>query len=109
MGQFADELRAGIDEAARKMTEARLVGDHYGAESYRERLGFLRRVAGRHGLGPCPARNPPPGRQGPAPRTLLPRYWAAVLCRGCWLRYGRGSAATTRSASAPAIAGAVAL
>jgi hypothetical protein len=58
MGQFADELHAGIDEAARKMTEARLAGDHYGAEAYRERLGFLRRVAGRHGLGPWPCPKP---------------------------------------------------
>ncbi len=31
MGRFADELRAGIDEAARKMAEARLAGDDYGA------------------------------------------------------------------------------
>ena len=54
MGQFADQLHAGIDEAARKMSEARLAGDNYGAEAYRERLGFLRRVAKRHGLGPWP-------------------------------------------------------
>jgi hypothetical protein len=54
MGLLAEELRAGIDEAARKMTEARLAGDDYGAETYRERLEFLRRVARRHGLGPCP-------------------------------------------------------
>jgi hypothetical protein len=54
MGLLAEELRAGIDEAARKMTEARLAGDDYGAETYRERLEFLCRVAGRHGLGPCP-------------------------------------------------------
>jgi len=54
MGQFADQLHAGIDEAARKMSEARLAGDNYGAEAYRERLGFLHRVAKRHGLGPWP-------------------------------------------------------
>lgn len=56
MGEFADEVRAGIDEAARKMTEARAGGDDYGAEAYRERLGFLRRVARRHGVEPgvCP-------------------------------------------------------
>jgi len=58
MGVFADELRAGIDEAARKMTEARLAGDDYGTEAYRERLGFLRRVAHRHGLGPWPCPEP---------------------------------------------------
>ena len=61
MGQFAEELRAGIDEAARKMTEARLAGDHYGAETYRERLEFLRRVARRHGLGPRPCPKPAAG------------------------------------------------
>ena len=67
MGQFAEELRAGIDEAARKMTEARLAGDDYGAETYRERLEFLRRVARRHGLGPWPeprARRRWRGRRG---------------------------------------------
>ncbi len=61
MGLLAEELRAGIDEAARKMTEARLAGDDYGAETYRERLGFLRRVAGRHGLGPWPCPEPAAG------------------------------------------------
>ena len=60
MGLLAEELRAGIDEAARKMTEARLASDHYGAEAWRERLGFLRRVAGRHGLGPWPWPCPEP-------------------------------------------------
>jgi len=35
MGLFAGELRAGIGEAARKMTEARLAGDHFSAEAYR--------------------------------------------------------------------------
>jgi len=54
MGIFADELRAGIYEAADKMEAARLEGNYYGAEAYRERLGFLRRVAYRHGLGPWP-------------------------------------------------------
>ena len=59
MGEFAEELRAGICEAARNMAEARAAGDDYGAEVYRERLHFLRRVALRHGiqppacLGPC--------------------------------------------------------
>ena len=33
MGGSPDELRAGIDEAARKMAEARLAGDDYGAEA----------------------------------------------------------------------------
>jgi hypothetical protein len=61
MGAFADELRAGIDEAVRKMAEARLAGDNYGAEAYRERLSFLRRVAARHGLGPWPSPDPVPG------------------------------------------------
>jgi len=66
MGAFADELRAGIDEAARKMADARLAGDNYGAEAYRERLSFLRRVAARHGLGPWPSPDPAP------PATPLP-------------------------------------
>ena len=54
MGVFANDLRAGIEEAARKMEAARRAGDHYGAEAYLERLGFLHRVARRHGLGPWP-------------------------------------------------------
>ena len=47
---FADELQGGIDEAARKAAEARLDGDHYGAEAYRERLSYLRHVARGHGV-----------------------------------------------------------
>ena len=58
MGVFADELRAGIDEAAGKMEAARRDGDRYGAEAYRERLVFLRRIARRHGLGPWPCLEP---------------------------------------------------
>jgi hypothetical protein len=54
MGVFADELRAAIDEAARKMTEARRAGDEYGADSYRERLRYLRRVAAGHGVEASP-------------------------------------------------------
>lgn len=56
MGEFADELRAGIDQAARNMTEAQTAGDDYGAEVYRERLRYLKRVALRHGVEapPCP-------------------------------------------------------
>lgn len=58
MRLFADELRAGINEAARKMAEARLAGDDYGAEAYRERLFHLRRVAQCHGVFPWPAGEP---------------------------------------------------
>jgi hypothetical protein len=47
---FADELRAGIDETARKVAKARLAGDDHCAEAYRERLSQLRRVARRHGI-----------------------------------------------------------
>ncbi len=61
MGLLEEELHAGIDEAVRKMTEARMVGDDYGAETYRERLEFLRRVAGRHGFGPWPCPEPTAG------------------------------------------------
>jgi hypothetical protein len=50
MAGFADELRAGIDEAAREMAGARLAGDDYGAGAWRERLSYLRRVARRHGI-----------------------------------------------------------
>jgi hypothetical protein len=64
MGLFADELRAGISEAARKMTEARLAGDHFSAEAYRERLRYLRRVAARHGVGASPE----PADPGEGPR-----------------------------------------
>lgn len=68
MRVFADELRAGIGEAARKMAEARLAGDDYGAEAYRERLSQLRRVARCHGVFPCPgfAGEPGGGRPGEA-------------------------------------------
>jgi len=59
MAGLADELQAGIDEAARKMAEARLAGDDYGAGAWRERLSYLRRAARRHGVdlppGPGPA------------------------------------------------------
>jgi hypothetical protein len=61
MRLFADELRAGIGEAARKMAEARLAGDDYGAEAYRERLFHLRRVARCHGLFPCAGQAGEPG------------------------------------------------
>ena len=47
-------MRAGIDEAARKMAEARLAGDDYGAGAWRERLAYLRRVARCHGVGSRP-------------------------------------------------------
>jgi hypothetical protein len=77
MGQFADEVRAGIDEAARKMTEARAGGDDYGAEAYRERLGFLRRVAHRHGLGPWPCPEP-----AAAPARARSEDAAALARRG---------------------------
>ena len=50
MALFADELRAGIGEAARKMTEAQLAGDHFSAGAYRERLRYLRCIATRHGV-----------------------------------------------------------
>jgi hypothetical protein len=65
---FADELRAGIGEAARKVAEARLAGDDYGAEAYRERLSDLRRVARCHGVfsGPGAAGEPGGGSPGEA-------------------------------------------
>jgi hypothetical protein len=50
MGAFTDELRAGIDQAARQMAQAQLAGDDYGADAYGERLSYLRRVARRHGV-----------------------------------------------------------
>jgi hypothetical protein len=50
MAGFADELRAGIDQAAREMAGARLAGDDYGAGAWHERLSYLRRVARRHGI-----------------------------------------------------------
>ena len=66
MAGFSDELRAGIDEAGRKMAEARLAGDDYSVEAWRERLSYLRRVARRHGVelppGPRPAGGKAPGR-----------------------------------------------
>jgi hypothetical protein len=56
MGEFAEELRAGICEAARQMAAAREADDGYGAEVYRERLHYLRQVALRHSIQPpaCP-------------------------------------------------------
>ncbi len=47
---FADELQAGIDEAACKAAEARLDSDDYCAEAYRERLSYLRYVARGRGV-----------------------------------------------------------
>jgi hypothetical protein len=57
MEEFADELRADIDEAARKMADAQADGDSYGADAYSERLKYLRRFALRHAVGslPCAA------------------------------------------------------
>lgn len=60
---FADELRAGIGEATRKMAEARLAGDDYGAEAYRERVSHLRRVARCHGVDVPPRPGPAGGGQ----------------------------------------------
>ena len=68
MAGLADELRAGIDEAARKMAEARLVGDDYGAGAWRERLSYLRRVARRHGVEFPPAPGPADGEAAEEPR-----------------------------------------
>lgn len=70
MGEFADELRAGIDQAARSMTEARRAGDDYGAEVYHERLCYLKRVALRHGVEvpACSGPSSPPSHDlGPLP------------------------------------------
>ncbi|MGA2827320.1 MAG: hypothetical protein ABSF03_14525 [Streptosporangiaceae bacterium] len=61
MGAFTDELRAGIDQAARQMTQAQLAGDDYGADAYGARLSYLRRVARRHGVE-FPLRPGPPAR-----------------------------------------------
>jgi hypothetical protein len=72
MGLRADELRARIGEAARKLTEARLVGDHFGAEAYRERLRYLLCIAIRHGAGGIRrACGPRRCRRGPAVRMPL--------------------------------------
>ena len=75
MGEFADDLRAGICEAARQMTEARAAGDDYGAEVYRERLPYLRQVALRHSIQP-------PACPGPAACSEAP---GASDVPGCWL------------------------
>ena len=58
MAGFANGLREGIDEAAREMAEAQLVGDNYGAGAWRERLSYLRRVARRYGVELAPGRGP---------------------------------------------------
>ena len=50
MAGFADELRAGIDEAASEIARARLAGDDHGARAWRERLSYLQHVARRHGV-----------------------------------------------------------
>lgn len=68
MAGFADELQAGIDEAARKLTEARLAGDDYGAGAWRERLSYLRCVARRHGVEFRPAPGPAGGGAAEEPR-----------------------------------------
>ena len=69
MAEFGDELRAGIEEAARHISRALAVGDDYGAEAYRERLCAIRRVvpAPRHPATRLPAtRRPQRRRPGPA-------------------------------------------
>jgi len=58
MAGFASGLRAGIGEAARKMAEAQLAGDDYGAAAWRERLSYLRRVARRYGIELAPGPGP---------------------------------------------------
>ncbi len=64
MGVFADELRAGIDEAARKLIEARLAGDDYGAAAYASGSGSCAVSRTGTGSGPGRARSPPRGRRG---------------------------------------------
>ena len=58
MAGFASGLRVGIDEAARKVAEAQLAGDGYGAAAWRERLSYLRRVARRYGVELAPGPGP---------------------------------------------------
>ena len=58
MTGFASGLRVGIDEAARKVAEAQLAGDDYGAGAWRERLSYLRRVARRYGVELAPGPGP---------------------------------------------------
>lgn len=111
MRQFAGELRAGLDEAARTMAEARLAGEDYGAEAWRERLGFLRRVAGHYGLMPWPC--PGPAARGeagedrgeaaaPVPRSAqMGRPAAGTAGRGACMA---GAVPATR-ASSPAMDG----
>jgi hypothetical protein len=41
MAASPDELRAAMDEAFRRMTEAWMAGDDYGTETYGERLSYL--------------------------------------------------------------------
>jgi hypothetical protein len=60
MGVFAEELRAGIAEAARKMTESLMAGDDYGVEVYCERILHLTHVAQRHGVRVSPVSEPNP-------------------------------------------------
>jgi hypothetical protein len=86
MAGFASGLRAGIDEAARKMAEAQLAGDDYGAGAWRERLSYLRRVARRHGVELAPG----PGPGGEACTTT------AALPPGCGARAGRPARSTRK-------------
>ncbi len=62
MGDFADGLRASIDDATRNMTDAQAEGDDHGADVYHERLLCLRRVALHHRIQPHPAPNGQRGR-----------------------------------------------
>jgi hypothetical protein len=85
MGEFADELQAGIEEAARNIVGALAAGDDYGVEVYWERLCALKRAARRHGIQlSLPAITGEPGT----------RSWASCTAsetrhRGCDLRFGR--------------------
>jgi hypothetical protein len=84
MSGFANGLRAGIDEAARKVAEAQLTFDDYGAGAWRERLSYLRRVARRHGVELAPG-------PGPADEACAT---TATLPPGCGARAGRPAGST---------------
>ena len=96
MAGFANGLQAGIDEAARKMAEARLAGDDYGAGAWRERLSYLRRVAQCHGVELTPSPGPA-GEAGAMTPALPPgcgaqagRLAASTRKETAWLRGSRG-------------------
>jgi len=58
-GRFRQLAAGGHRRSCRKMAEARLARDDYGSGAWRERLSYLRRIAGAMALSLRQAPDPP--------------------------------------------------